>query len=148
PPLPDRGGGLHRRPAPLGIPGRAAGRGLRHPPPGCVGPAFAPARDRRHPLRGRPQRPGLMSFLERYERALREEARVPDPAQRAVAGRLDALDRCLTATPPPAAWRWRLQSILGRRQEYPQACRGIYLWGGVGRGKTWLMDLFAAGRGG
>jgi cell division protein ZapE len=86
-----------------------------------------------------------MSFIERYERALREEARVPDPAQREVAARLDALERCLAATPPPAAWRRRLQSLLGR-QSYPQSCRGIYLWGGVGRGKTWLMDLFAAGR--
>jgi cell division protein ZapE len=86
-----------------------------------------------------------MSLLQRYEQALRQDARAADPAQRAVAQRLDALDQCLDATPSPARWRRRLQALLGR-QTYPVTCRGIYLWGGVGRGKTWLMDLFVAGR--
>lgn len=86
-----------------------------------------------------------MRLLDRYEQALREDARVADPAQRAVAQRLDALDQCLDDTPPPARWRLKLGMLRGR-QTYPQTCRGIYLWGGVGRGKTWLMDLFAAQR--
>lgn len=84
--------------------------------------------------------------LERYEQALREDGRAADPAQRAVAARLDALDRCLDATPATARWRRRLLALTGRRPAEPASCRGIYLWGGVGRGKTWLMDLFAAGR--
>lgn len=87
-----------------------------------------------------------MSLLARYERALREEARAHDPAQRVVAQRLDALDRCLDATPAAPRWRRSLLAMLGR-QTYPVSCRGIYLWGGVGRGKTWLMDLFAQERG-
>jgi cell division protein ZapE len=86
-----------------------------------------------------------MSLLARYERALCEEARVHDPAQRVVAQRLDALDRCLDATPAAPRWRRGLLAMLGR-QTYPVTCRGIYLWGGVGRGKTWLMDLFVQGR--
>lgn len=88
-----------------------------------------------------------MPFLERYEQALREEARAADPAQHAVARRLDALDRCLSATPAAARWRRRLAALAGR-ETWPATCRGIYLWGGVGRGKTWLMDLFVAGRDG
>lgn len=86
-----------------------------------------------------------MSLLARYEQALRDDARVVDPAQARVAARLDALERCLDATPATAAWRRWLRAATGT-QSYAVSCRGIYLWGGVGRGKTWLMDLFVAGR--
>lgn len=86
-----------------------------------------------------------MSFLDRYEQALRLEGRAADPGQLAVATRLDALDRCLAASPEPGPLRRRLTALLGHAQ-HPVACRGIYLWGSVGRGKTWLMDLFVAGR--
>ena len=86
-----------------------------------------------------------MNLLQRYEQALLREGRVTDPAQRAVALRLDALDRCLAASPEPGALRRRLQRWFGEAL-YPADCRGIYLWGGVGRGKTWLMDLFRSGR--
>jgi cell division protein ZapE len=87
----------------------------------------------------------LMRLLARYQQALRDEARVADPAQHAVALRLEDLDRCLDAAPAAPRWRRQLTMLLDR-PTYPQTCRGIYLWGGVGRGKTWLMDLFAAGR--
>ena len=86
-----------------------------------------------------------MSLLERFELAHGEQARADDPAQRRAAGRLDALDQCLDASPGPAAWRRRLGPILGR-PGHPASCRGLYLWGPVGRGKTWLMDLFHSGR--
>ncbi len=58
-----------------------------------------------------------------------------DPAQCAAALRLDRLGESLA--PPP----WR--RLLGRRA----APRGVYLWGGVGRGKTLLMDWFHSGPG-
>ncbi len=86
-----------------------------------------------------------MSLLQRYEQALRDEARADDPAQRDIAQRLDGLDRCLDASPGPGPLRRRLMSLLGAGH-HPATCRGIYLWGPVGRGKTWLMDLFHAGR--
>jgi cell division protein ZapE len=61
-----------------------------------------------------------------------------DPAQREAARRLDALAAALQADRPRGFLRlhWRRS-----------APRGLYLWGGVGRGKTLLMDLFFAALG-
>jgi cell division protein ZapE len=86
-----------------------------------------------------------VNLLERYQQALLREGRVADPAQRAVVERLDALDHCLAASPAPGALRQRLQALFGEAR-HPLTCRGLYVWGTVGRGKTWLMDLFRAGR--
>jgi cell division protein ZapE len=58
----------------------------------------------------------------------------PDPAQEAVAARLDALAAALEAPRPGLFGR-----LFGK---VPPAPRGVYLWGGVGRGKSMLMDLF------
>ncbi|MGQ5701791.1 cell division protein ZapE [Sandaracinobacteroides sp. A072] len=61
----------------------------------------------------------------------------PDAAQAEVADRLDALAGALASQPARAG-------LLGRlfgRADSPRP-RGLYLWGGVGRGKSMLMDLF------
>ena len=57
-----------------------------------------------------------------------------DPAQRAALAPLDRLYRELLARPSPSIW----QRLRGRID----APRGIYLCGPVGRGKTFLCDLF------
>jgi cell division protein ZapE len=57
----------------------------------------------------------------------------PDPEQEIAAERLDALQRTLETEPSGGLLR------LFRK---PQPARGVYLWGGVGRGKSMLMDLF------
>ena len=59
----------------------------------------------------------------------------PDPEQAAAAARLDQLQTELEAIPTRGSLLWRM----ARRK--PDLPRGIYLWGGVGRGKSMLMDL-------
>ena len=61
-----------------------------------------------------------------------------DPEQAAAARRLEVLATELEATPKRGSILWRLAG------QKPAAPRGIYLWGGVGRGKSMLMDLFFA----
>jgi cell division protein ZapE len=64
----------------------------------------------------------------------------PDAAQAAVAARLQALEDALIAPRPKPGLlaRWRGEAA-------PPPVRGLYIWGGVGRGKSMLMDLFFAG---
>ena len=64
-----------------------------------------------------------------------------DPAQRQAVGRLQSLHEELDLYGQQmgrTGWRARL-GMRNRKRDVP---RGIYMWGGVGRGKTMLMDLF------
>jgi cell division protein ZapE len=77
------------------------------------------------------------TLRERYEAELAQRGYRADAAQLRALEHLEALRAQLLAAPPHARWlRWRW-----RRQPAP-AGLGLYLYGGVGRGKTWLMDLF------
>ena len=58
-----------------------------------------------------------------------------DPAQRAVLPALDRLWRELAQESSPSLWS-RLRGAT------PSSPRGLYLWGRVGRGKTFLTELF------
>ncbi|HEY4974412.1 MAG TPA: cell division protein ZapE [Steroidobacteraceae bacterium] len=77
---------------------------------------------------------------ERYQHELAAHGYQADAAQSTAIERLDALRMRLLANGAGGWWSWL-------RRRMPQAdaarhSRGLYLWGGVGRGKTWLMDLF------
>ena len=76
------------------------------------------------------ERPGA-----RYARGVEAGEWQADPAQQAALAAFDRIHAGLAARTPPSLW----QRLRGTR---PAAPRGLYLWGSVGRGKTFLMDLF------
>nr|WP_221214253.1 cell division protein ZapE [Sphingobium fontiphilum] len=74
--------------------------------------------------------------MTRYEGLVAAGELRADPDQRAAAGRLTLLQRELEETPPRGSTLWKLL------RKAPEPPRGLYMWGGVGRGKSMLMDLF------
>src|SRR5436189_289024 len=62
-----------------------------------------------------------------------------DPAQEALLPELDRLQRELLE-----AYAGGLLGRLAAKLNPPEPVRGLYLWGGVGRGKTFLADLLFA----
>ncbi|HEX9207140.1 MAG TPA: cell division protein ZapE [Steroidobacteraceae bacterium] len=84
-------------------------------------------------------------LVREYEAALARHGYAADAAQQRAIARLDDLARRLRRR--SAGRASALARLLGqwRGQAHgPQVERGLYLWGGVGRGKTFLMDLFHA----
>ena len=80
------------------------------------------------------------TLTEIYDRLVQTGTLHPDPAQRAALPLLESIRQALRAPPP----RPSLRGLLRRAPPpTPRPC-GVYLWGGVGRGKSMLMDLFFA----
>lgn len=73
----------------------------------------------------------MESFTETYEKLIASGALQPDPAQTAV---LPEFERIRAGLSQP------VKKKLFRKPADPP--KGLYLWGGVGRGKSMLMDLF------
>lgn len=77
-----------------------------------------------------------MPVRELYERTLAERGYQPDPAQlRAI----DSLERCENEW---ADYKARRGNALTKLLTRPPIPRGVYMHGGVGRGKSFLMDCF------
>lgn len=89
--------------------------------------------------------PQAAANLERaYRESLVRHGYRPDAAQEHAVARLgDLAARLHAAHAAPTGWLASLSRRLSRDRA-PAPVRGLYLWGGVGRGKTFLMDLFHA----
>ena len=79
-----------------------------------------------------------MGISEAYQQAIERDGLIADSAQLETVKRLQQLQTSLENRPQGVR---RFLQRLGL-VDAPAAPRGIYLWGGVGRGKTFLMDLF------
>jgi cell division protein ZapE len=77
-----------------------------------------------------------VSVKQAYEAELVARGYQPDPAQlRAV----DALERCANDW---AAYKIQRSNAFKKLIHHPDTPRGVYMYGGVGRGKSFLMDCF------
>ena len=64
-----------------------------------------------------------------------------DPVQKTLVGKLDQLrgeldQKRLASKSSALGW------LFGKSNKTNQSVRGLYIWGGVGRGKSFLMDMF------
>ncbi|SPZ64934.1 AFG1-like ATPase [Serratia quinivorans] len=89
------------------------------------------------------------SPLSRYQRLLAAGEYQADEVQMEAVTQLDHIYQALlqqtpAVSAPAAGLRGKLNRWLGKSSETTQQrpVQGLYMWGGVGRGKTWLMDMF------
>ncbi|CTQ49303.1 cell division protein ZapE [Jannaschia donghaensis] len=75
-----------------------------------------------------------MTLHEIYAARVADGTLTADPAQTAALDPLERVRAALTAAPPKRGFFSRAKP--------PEGPMGCYLWGGVGRGKSMLMDLF------
>ena len=79
----------------------------------------------------------MTGLIARYEALVASGELKPDYEQEDAAERLDKLQRQLEAAQAAGG------GLFGKlRKKKRTAPRGLYIWGGVGRGKSMLMDLF------
>ncbi|GAB2796059.1 cell division protein ZapE [Halomonas shantousis] len=92
--------------------------------------------------------------LEKYRQDLQREDFQYDPAQEEAVKHLQRLYDDLLSSPKPtpstaqgSGLKSKVAGLFGKKKapepfEEPPAVTGLYFWGGVGRGKTYLVDTF------
>lgn len=78
---------------------------------------------------------------QKYQTDLQDPLFLYDAAQEKAVKELQRLFDELTHPQKKRTWRVKLQSKFGKGMHKP-SIQGLYFWGGVGRGKTYLVDTF------
>ncbi len=84
-----------------------------------------------------------MTPLQQYQKDIAEHGFQRDEAQYQAVVALDKLYHAIVefqSAPVPQLSKW--QKFMGKKIDMPEPPKGLYFWGGVGRGKTYLMDAF------
>ena len=83
----------------------------------------------------------LQSPLSAYRFKIQSKEILPDSSQALAVEKLQILHLALKDFESEGGFKgWRERFILGARRE--SSPKGVYIFGGVGRGKSMLMDLF------
>ncbi|WP_026375863.1 cell division protein ZapE [Aestuariibacter salexigens] len=82
-----------------------------------------------------------MTPWEKYQQDLQQPDFHYDPAQENAVKELQRLYDELTQPKKKLTWRVKLAAKFGKGMKRP-SIQGLYFWGGVGRGKTYLVDTF------
>ena len=82
-----------------------------------------------------PNAPGMLGA---YAAALEAKGFQADPAQ------IDAVERLQQLYDALVSFKSDRSSTLKRMLKSPSVPKGVYFWGGVGRGKSFIMDCFFA----
>ncbi len=82
-----------------------------------------------------------MSLNERYRSALKQPDMKHDAVQEQAIIKLETLSRYLVKSDKPSIFN-SLKKLSPFKSHQPEPVKALYLWGGVGRGKTWLMNMF------
>ncbi|MBV7297939.1 cell division protein ZapE [Enterovibrio paralichthyis] len=84
-----------------------------------------------------------MTPLQQYQKDLQRPDFYEDPSQKhAVECLEDLYHRLIARANTPSEKTSFLKSLLGKKEEKRPPEKGLYFWGGVGRGKTYLVDTF------
>ncbi len=81
-----------------------------------------------------------MTPLEKYRIDLERDDFSYDEAQENAVKELQRLYDDLVSAPTPTGWKAKLAGFWSKPEDV--SVKGIYFWGGVGRGKTYLVDTF------
>ncbi|RRJ85522.1 cell division protein ZapE [Aestuariirhabdus litorea] len=81
-----------------------------------------------------------MTPLERYQQDLQREGFSHDASQEQAVRHLQRLYDDLVAQTAKPGKRQLIKGLLKKKR--PEPLKGLYFWGGVGRGKTYLVDTF------
>ncbi len=89
----------------------------------------------------------MITPLEKYRQDLEQPGFAYDPAQEMAVEKLQLLYERLLESRREAVRRRGVRDLAGRigfkpRPKAREPVKGLYFWGGVGRGKTYLMDTF------
>ena len=85
--------------------------------------------------------PDFPSLAEAYQKHLAEHGFNPNPAQEMLVARLQILLESLAELDKPRNGFFNLRRYFGKKRQSVSSVKGIYVWGDVGCGKTFLLNL-------